>query len=427
MAVGDLVEHLHSRSNQCLTMLDKIKPNGLFALYLACFGLVSFGVVVETGTLYVHYLGIFLASILTFYSLFYLAFKRLGLGTLEVFTGLIKSKIAAKWLGIGMLILITILAVGHWTHLGQIPTLTALGSSDYYYIQNLRREITFIDNAFWRYGSSFLIRALMPFFLLWSFKTFSKKIFWIIAVLMVIYSVSLLPKSFVLIVLLPTIVYALLNKNYKSVISLSGMVIGSLAFLVVVANPGLRMDASELEQNSPYKVESVPSTATVDSTKSKLRLTTEVLARRIFIVPGYVVGKWFECVPDSLPFLNGCGYRFIAGPKGCEFHNYPHELWQYVHPDYHAVGRKGTVNTASFMYDYVNWGWKGLIISGVILGLVLAFIENLFAQSFVAKISINALAVFWLTSTSLFTLLLSGGWGLMIVLYAVFSKSFSDD
>lgn len=408
-------------------MLEKLKPNGLFALYLACFGLVSFGVVVETGTNYVHYLGIFLVSLLAFYSAFFLAFKKIGLGSSGVFSGLIKSGETAKKIGIGTLILMAILAIGHWLHLGQIPTLTALQSSDYYYVQHLRREITFIDSSFWRYGSSFLIRALMPFFLLWSFRTFKKKTFWIIAVLMVIYSVSLLPKSFVLIVLLPTIVYALLNKNFKSAFSLSGMVIGSLAFLVVVANPGLRMDKSKLEQNSPYKVESVPSTATVDSTKSKLRLTTEVLARRVLIVPGYVVGKWFECVPDSLPFLDGCGYRFIAGPKGCEFHNYPHELWQFVHPDYHAVGRKGTVNTASFMYDYVNWGWKGLVISGLILGLVLAFIENLFAQSFIAKISINALAVFWLTSTSLFTLLLSGGWGLMIALYAVFSRSFSDD
>lgn len=408
-------------------MLEKLKPNGLFVLYLACFGLVSFGVVVETGTAYVHYLGIFLVSLLAFYSAFFLAFKKFGLGSSGVFSGLIKSGDTAKKIGIGTLILMVILAIGHWLHLGQIPTLTALQSSDYYYVQHLRREITFIDSSFWRYGSSFLIRALMPFFLLWSFRTFKKKTFWVIAVLMVIYSVSLLPKSFVLIVLLPTIVYALLNKNFRSAFSLSGMVIGSLAFLVVVANPGLRMDKSKLEQNSPYKVESVPSTATVDSTKSKLRLTTEVLARRVLIVPGYVVGKWFECVPDSLPFLDGCGYRFIAGPKGCEFHNYPHELWQYVHPDYHAVGRKGTVNTASFMYDYVNWGWKGLVISGLILGLVLAFIENLFAQSFIAKISINALAVFWLTSTSLFTLLLSGGWGLMIGLYAVFSRSLSDD
>lgn len=408
-------------------MLEKLKPNGLFALYLACFGLVSFGVVVETGTTYVRYLGIFLISLLAFYSAFFLVFKKIGLGSSGVFSGLIKSGETAKKIGIGTLILMAILAIGHWLHLGQIPTLTALQSSDYYYVQHLRREITFIDSSFWRYGSSFLIRALMPFFLLWSFRTFKKKTFWIIAVLMVIYSVSLLPKSFVLIVLLPTIVYALLNKNFKSAFSLSGMVIGSLAFLVVVANPGLRMDKSKLEQNSPYKVESVPSTATVDSTKSKLRLTTEVLARRVLIVPGYVVGKWFECVPDSLPFLDGCGYRFIAGPKGCEFHNYPHELWQFVHPDYHAVGRKGTVNTASFMYDYVNWGWKGLVVSGLILGLVLAFIENLFAQSFIAKISINALAVFWLTSTSLFTLLLSGGWGLMIALYAVFSKSLSDD
>ena len=408
-------------------MLERLKSNALFALYLACFGLVSFGVVVETGTQYVHYLGIFLVSILAFYSIFFLAFKKLGLGTIGIFTGLIKSKATAKIIGAVSLVLMAVMAIGHWMHLGQIPTLTALGSADYYYVQHLRREITFIDNSFWRYGSSFLIRATMPFFLLWSFRTFSKKIFWLIAILMVIYSVSLLPKSFVLIVLLPTIVYALLNKNFKSALSLSGIVIGSLAFLVVVANPGLRMSSDKLEQNSPYKVESVPSTATVDSTKSKLRLTTEVLARRVFIVPGYVVGKWFECVPDSLPFLDGCGYRFIAGPKGCEFHNYPHELWQYVHPDYYAVGRKGTVNTASFMYDYVNWGWKGLIISGLILGLVLAFIENLFAQNFVAKVSVNALAIFWLTSTSLFTLLLSGGWGLMIALYAVFSKSFSDD
>jgi hypothetical protein len=75
------------------------------------------------------------------------------------------------------------------------------------------------------------------------------------------------------------------------------------------------------------------------------------------------------------------------------------------------------------MYDFANWGWKGLLISGLILGLCLAFVERIFGDNMVAKLTINATSIFWLTSTSLSTLLFSGGWGLMILLYALFGRN----
>ena len=77
------------------------------------------------------------------------------------------------------------------------------------------------------------------------------------------------------------------------------------------------------------------------------------------------------------------------------------------------------------MREYSNFGIIGLIISGFITALFFLFIEFIYKDSEIKiKLALNLFLVFLLSSGSLSTLLLSGGWFFLIVLFIVFKKEF---
>ena len=147
------------------------------------------------------------------------------------------------------------------------------------------------------------------------------------------------------------------------------------------------------------------------------------LYQRTTVVPGEMVVRWFETVPENKPFLWGSGYRLLALLKGEEFRNYSVELYPLFYPEFAKKGFKGSMNTASFMYDYANFGKIGLVLSGILLALIIVFLHALFGEDFHSKISINAFSILFLSSAAITTTLFSGGWGVMILLYLVLMRS----
>lgn len=137
------------------------------------------------------------------------------------------------------------------------------------------------------------------------------------------------------------------------------------------------------------------------------------------VVPGKTVGDWFLLIPDEYPFLNGCGYRF-ARIFGCEFTEYSKVFYPRLYPQYAEKGLKGTVNVATFMYEYSNFGKTGLVLAALIVSLLFLFIQKLFDQDFVWLAVFNFFPALMLSSTSFTTLLFSGGWGLTILLFFIF-------
>ena len=144
------------------------------------------------------------------------------------------------------------------------------------------------------------------------------------------------------------------------------------------------------------------------------------LKNRVLIVPGKTVSSWFDHIPNDLPFLNGKGYRFAQRFTGENYINYAQELYPIMYPDHAKKGLKGNVNVAHFMYDYANFGRKGLVLSGFILAIVFYFIETMFRNNFKFKLSLNLIPLATLSSQALTTLLFSGGWGLLLGLYYLF-------
>jgi hypothetical protein len=87
-------------------------------------------------------------------------------------------------------------------------------------------------------------------------------------------------------------------------------------------------------------------------------------------------------------------------------------------------GVHGTMTAASFMEDYANFGLKGLILSGLSLGLVLAIVGLIFGASWRWLLVFNLIPIALLIELSLTTVLLSGGWLLSSMLYLVFRCDF---
>jgi hypothetical protein len=255
---------------------------------------------------------------------------------------------------------------------------------------------------------------VLPFLLLYFLHKRDYKKYALLSVFGFFYCLSLMQKSFILTIFLPSIVYSLfyIKKLWKIFGINIFTVLIYIYVLLYVTNPALR--GVEI----PKEVKEKPSIEFDERNK----IFAYAIYKRVLLIPGKMVADWFKHVPADKPFLKGCGYRFLAPVLNCEFHNYAQELYPIFYPEYAKRGIQGNVNVAHFVYDYANFGWKGLLLSGFVMGILLSLIEILFLESIVYKFSINIFYILMLSSSALTTLLFSGGWGLMILLYLLFKK-----
>ena len=123
------------------------------------------------------------------------------------------------------------------------------------------------------------------------------------------------------------------------------------------------------------------------------------------------------------PFLKGKGYNAFCKITKQKYHDYNLELYPVIFPDYANQGIKGSVNSAHFMRGYSNFGNLGLFLSAIMLALMLSVLNIVFQSSNqTMKLCINLFPIFLLSSGSLSTILFSGGWGLLILLFWIFKN-----
>lgn len=151
------------------------------------------------------------------------------------------------------------------------------------------------------------------------------------------------------------------------------------------------------------------------------------LIHRVLFVPGEVVGYWFAVIPSDLPFANGCGYRPLAFLLRCKHINFSQEVYIKYNQYLLEKGVNGSMNVASFMEDYANFGMPGLAGSGIVHALLLYLVGALFAGRRKIGIAINTAPLLYLSSSGLFPLLLSGGWMVTILLYMIFQHEFGSE
>ncbi len=317
------------------------------------------------------------------------------------------------------MLLSPVFIVYHWYILGGIPTLSAFMNSNSFEIYEMRNHVT-SGGTLVNYLYSFEIKAILPFLILYFFKTRSKW-FYPFLILGTAYGLSLIMKSVIISVLMPIGIYCLFEKKYLVAGLVSLITLGGLMMLTFCANPALRggdtyhANGQLLEPGKELKKETVFSSANKGFTG---------LQDRVIYIPGKTVAYWFMCIPKKAPFLYGDGYKPIAKLKGHSFVDYSTELYKFIYPDWYKQGYRGSVNCASFMYDYANFGNWGMILSGLILATLFYLIYLLNCYNLQASTSINFMNLLMVSSTSLTTLLFSGGWGMFIALFLLTKEKF---
>lgn len=406
------------------------RTNTIFCLYTIVFLLLSYGVYLTSGTKYLGYLGIYYISLLVFYFLFVWFGNKLN------FTDRLKN-IKGRELDINPIFIVAPILgfiLIHLITLGGSPTIKALSMDTWQEIAKLRESIGSNVNPLIGYGSSIILKAGLPFFLLYFFIKDKKLWYWMLFAIGTFYVFSMMQKSFIVGFLFPALVYAIVSKKYlyglKYIVVMVAVVVG----LSKIANPNVAAEKEDLITDNTEVViqpDSIPQIDTsvttftevvenADKTPSKFATLLYGLQRRILIVPGKIVSAWFDHIPKNKPFLYGDGYRIVAKIKGGEHRSYASELYPLINPKYAKQGFRGTVNSASFMYDYANFGAWGLVLSGFILSLVFIFIESFYAENFLLKLSLNLYPLLFLTSSAITTLMFSGGWAFFLLFYYLF-------
>ena len=378
--------------------------HSFFWIYNLVFLLLIFGDVYVYGIKHLNQLVFYFASFVMVYFLMNKFTLKWMLPELKF-----NQKLMVKFLiviGLGIV-------ASHLLSLGGSPAIESLDLMKISEVNMKRKSIGTNSHFIWKYLSSMNIKAILPFLLL-ILLIEKNKMYWVVFFIGCFYCFSLMQKSHILSFLIPVLLYTLFKKNWlyalKYGITIAVVIIG----LVFVSSPSLRGGINDLRKTELKSQK---------SNDSKIVSIAKSLTKRIFIMPGEMVGNWFEIIQQKKPFLKGKGYNAFCKITKQKYHDYNLELYPVIFPDYANQGIKGSVNSAHFMRGYSNFGNLGLFLSAIMLALMLSVLNIVFQSSNqTMKLCINLFPIFLLSSGSLSTILFSGGWGLLILLFWIFKN-----
>jgi len=384
---------------------ETIHKHTIFFLYLIVFVIILIGNTFSFGLKHTPLLLLFFLPYLTIYGVFY-RFNFNYKNTLKLNFNSNLILIVLSIISISLIIL-------HFILMGGLPAFEGLSMNKISEVAHLRKEIGTRSPGIWNYFSSINIKAILPFLLLVTVILKKKSLYWILFSFVTFYSFSLMQKSHILSALIPVLIFMVFEKKWAYVVKYLLTIASVIVLLVIITNPQLRGGVNDLNAKNNEKQQQ----------DSKTKSISSGLFKRVIITPGTIVGEWFEIIPEQKPFLNGNGYGFYSRFSGREFHNYSKELYPLIYKDNYKKGLEGSVNVAHFMREYSNFGKAGLIISGIFTALFFVFLNQLFKGSDIGiKLAINFFPIMLLSSGSLLTILLSGGWFIFILLYFLFQN-----
>ena len=381
-----------------------------FYFFLLVFFLLSIGVYQNSSTKHFDKLAIVLSSFIFVYLISSKFIKDKYLDFIKFFNvkGLFLD---IKFLNLFLLIISITLIILDMVVLGGPPIVKALSSSNLKTFCDIREDIHTDSSKIFVYLSSVNIKAILPFTLFHFVVLNKKKIFIPLIFLAGLYGFSMMQKSFMFSVFFPAISYTLIQKKWLLSISLSSIILIGVFSLTVLLNKYI---------DDEEKIVKVPS-----NQPPFLFKLSKGLIKRVVIVPGETISQWFNVIPEKKPYLYGDGYPIIAKLRARKYIDYSKELYPILKPDYAKKGLSGTVNVASFVREYSNFGYLGLFLGGALIALVLVFIDKMFLGYENFYYSINLFPIFLFSSSSILTILFSGGWFVIILLFFIFCKSYN--
>lgn len=422
-----------------------LKSHVALGLYLSLVGLLLASLVAASGGAYVHFVLLFLASLLGAYGLFWRLTARLPLRLVGVNGGLEagwRERAAAL-----VLVAAVAFACAHLARLGSIPVIQGMLEKDYYVVMLVRQYIFHAElHPIWKYGPNILVKSVLPFLVF--FYLFRSRLLLVVTLIFGgLYAVSLMNKLFVVLLVTPAVIHALISRRWLAAAGLGIVPALGLALLVLVQNPhtqpqafvdamdGIRAHTSlGLDESQRaalvhyYETRAAEGeeggaggrwigVAKEDRSRSGMSVASDTLYRRVFLVPGAVMTAWFSNIPARLPFASGCGYRWLAPLLHCDYVAYAFVIHDIENPGLSSKGVRGSMTAASFVEDYANFGMPGLVVSGVVLAAILSAIGRLFGSAWQANLALNSTPLILLLEIPLGTVILTGGWIITLLLY----------
>lgn len=378
----------------------------LLGVHLVIVLLLLIGLFQRTGLTYAAGMAGYVAMLIAGYVLFDRWFRRVSWEA--------RPRTDPRTLAIVVLLGTIATAIAHWTVLGQVPLIAALMQKDDLVVQGIRLHMT-LDMPTWlNYLSNFMIKALIPFTLV---VTFGRRplLFAVLAIAGGLYALSLVQKSYIITLFVPLWIAFLLARRWRAFAALTAAFILVTGLLLMVAQPEKLVQA---------KADDPGNEAVLDEGVKEHGLAVDLLRsvfRRVVLMPGWTVAAWFQHIPSDVPFQHGSAVRPIAFALGRQFNAVDRKIYDLEYPEYAMKGTQGTVGSASFMYGWANFGWFGLLLSGIITAAVLRSFTLLFGSRWRWALCLNTFPLLVLSSTALPTVLLTHGWVLTLALFLLFA------
>lgn len=406
-----------SRISGLLTMIKPwIKNHSIVLIYIFTFFVVSIGIFANTGFKYMNYLLLFFGVFIATYA--FLQWDKIsGSRFVNAISNIIplQNTVLLKTMLYGLLIFTIVFPFVHFSYLGYYPFLDALMSTDHYEIAFIRQNIIEHNNGLIKYLSSFTVKGLMPF-MLFFFYIYKRKISYIILIVSIFYAFGLLQKANIVTIIFPLVIYLTLKGRFWQVSIYICLIILGIFFLTMTANPELRI----WDQRVGKQI--VKQEKQIDIMITSTHIAFDSLIYRTIITTGTASSYWFSVIPNIYPYARGCGYHFLAPILGCNYddYDYARKIYDYFYKKEAKMGLKGTSNVASFVYDFANFGYWGLLYSAMIHACLFFLLIKIFRNNLYWTLSLNSIHVVWLSSAALTSTLFSGGWAIMVFLFLIF-------
>lgn len=382
-----------------------------FYLFLIVFFLLSIGVYQNSSTKHFDKL---LIVLLSFIFVYFISSKLIKDKYLDFIRNFENIRVFSYLKDLNLFLLITSLTliILDMIVIGGPPIIYALSSSNLKSFCEYRENIHRDSSVIFIYLSSINIKAILPF-TLFHFIVLNKKYIYIPLIFLAgLYGFSMMQKSFMFSIFFPAISYTLIQKKWILSVSLSLILLIGVFSLTIMLNKYIDKEKKfkELEE--------------FDQSPFLLRLS-KGLVKRVVKLPGETISQWFNVIPKKKPYLYGDGYPIIAKLRSRKYIDYSKELYPILKPNYVKNGLSGTVNVATFVREYSNFGYLGLFFGGTLIALVLVFVDKIFFGYGNFYYSINLFSIFLFSSSSILTILFSGGWIVLIFLFFIFCKKYN--
>ncbi|MHA3904159.1 hypothetical protein ACTPOE_11575 [Castellaniella sp. WN] len=328
---------------------------------------------------------------------------------------------------LALVLLFAAVFVAHMATLGYIPILAALSSSDDYGISVIRQEGYFSLPLWLRYMSDYSFKALGPALLVIAYS-YRKRLFWFVLVMGSLYSLAMFVRILPVLFLTPLLLLLLFQRRWLHLMSAVALLVLLITVAASASAPDIRNsfvpDADTLLISQTDKdLASGYSTANAPDKDWQSGSALYAIFERALFVPGQVIDQWFYFYSRPEVREHGCGYRILARFMECKYVPVPTKLYQAFYQENVQRGMRGSLNAASFMNDYANFGLVGIAASTVLTTLLFCVITVIYRDHPLA-LPLNIPLIIVSMETSIITALNSGaGWLVMTALFLYFFRT----